>query len=97
VLPNTSRDKFRGPGNSQFNTSLFKTFHVWREADFQVRFEAFNLFNPPFLNNPNTTVPTAANIAAGSYGTFGLITSYGQPSSHTAGARALQFGGRISF
>jgi Carboxypeptidase regulatory-like domain/TonB dependent receptor len=97
VLPNTSRNKFRGPGNSQFNTSLFKSFHVWREADFQIRFEAFNLFNHPFLNNPNTTVPTAANIAAGNYGTFGLITSYGQPSSQTQGARALQFGGRISF
>jgi hypothetical protein len=97
VLPNTSRDKFRGPGNSQFNTSLFKSFHVWRETEFQVRFEAFNLFNHPFLNNPNTTVPTAAQIAAGQYGTFGLITSYGQPSSQTQGARALQFGGRFNF
>jgi hypothetical protein len=97
VLPNTSRNKFRGPGNSQFNTSLFKSFHIVREAEFQVRIEAFNLFNHPFLNNPNATVPTAANIAAGNYGTFGLITSYGTPSSQTAGARALQFGGRINF
>jgi len=97
VLPNTGRDQFRGPGNSQFNTSLFKSFHIVREAEFQVRIEAFNLFNHPFLNNPNTTVPTAANIAAGNYGTFGLITSFGQPSSQTAGARALQFGGRFNF
>jgi hypothetical protein len=64
---------------------------VYRESDFQIRFEAFNLFNHPQLNNPsNTTVPTASNIAAGNYGTFGLITSFGN-------TRQLQFGGRLTF
>jgi hypothetical protein len=89
VLPNTGRDQFRGPGNTQFNASLFKSFNVWREAAFQVRFEAFNLFNHPYLNNPNATV--------GSGSTFGYITSFGQAYSQTSGTRALQFGGRITF
>jgi hypothetical protein len=97
VLPNTGRNQFRGPGNSQFNTSLFKSFKIYREAEFQFRFEAFNLFNHPFLNNPNTTVPTNANVASGNYGTFGLITTFGPPYSQTQGTRALQFGGRINF
>lgn len=97
VLPNTGRDQFRGPGNSQRNGSLFKSFHIWREAEFQVRFEAFNLFNHPFLNNPNTTAPSNSNVASGNYGTFGLITSFGPPYSQTQGTRALQFGGRFNF
>jgi hypothetical protein len=81
VLPNTGRDQFRGPGNSVLNASAFRTVHVYRDANFQIRVEAFNVTNHPILNNPNTTV-------GGS--TFGMITSFGN-------ARSLQFGGRFSF
>ena len=28
VMPNTSRNEFRGPGNSQTNASLVKYFHI---------------------------------------------------------------------
>jgi len=97
TLPNTGRNSFRGPGQSIFNTSIFKSIHVFRESAFQIRFEAFNVFNHPLLNNPNTTVPTTANVTSGNYGTFGLITSYGPPYSPTQGARALQFSGRFNF
>jgi hypothetical protein len=97
TIPNTSRNEFRGPGESVFNTSLFRSFHVYRESHFEFRMEAFNLFNHPFLNNPNATVPSNTNIAKGAYGTFGLITSYGLPYSQTMGTRSLQFSGRFSF
>ncbi len=97
VLANTGRDQFRGPGNSQFNTRLYKSFHIWRETEFQVGLDAINLFNHPYLNNPNTTVPTASNIASGNYGNFGLITSFGTAYSQTQSARALMFAGRINF
>ena len=91
VLPNTSRNNFRGPGQSVFNASIFRAFHIYGESEFQIRFEAFNIFNHPQLNNPSTlTVPSAANIAAGNFGTFGLITSFGN-------TRTVQFGGRFNF
>ena len=91
VLPNTGRNEFRGPGTSLFNASIFRGFHVFRESEFQIRFEAFNLFNHPQLTTPsNLTVPTATNIAAGNYGTFGEVTSFGA-------ARSVQFGGRFNF
>jgi hypothetical protein len=90
VLPNTSRNEFRGPGTSVLNASIFRAFHVYRESQFQIRFEAFNVLNHPQLSSPNATVPTAANIAAGNYGTFGLVTSFGN-------TRSLQFGGRFNF
>jgi hypothetical protein len=89
VWPNTHRNQFRGPGASVFNASLFKAFHVYRASEFQIRFEAFNIFNHALLiSNPNTTVGG---------GTFGYITSFGPGYSQTQGARSLQFGGRINF
>ena len=88
-FPNTSRNQFRGPGISNFNTSLFRAFHIYHEDEFQVRFEAFNVFNHALLySNPNATVGG---------GTFGYITSFGQPYSPTSGARTLQFSGRLNF
>ena len=88
TLPNTGRNGFRGPGVSMFNASLFRSIHLYRESEFQIRFEAFNVFNHAWLNNPNATV-------AG--GTFGYITSFGPPYSPTQGARSLQFSGRFNF
>ncbi len=90
VLPNTSRNNFRGPGTSVFNASIFRAFHLYRESEFQIRFEAFNVFNHPQLSSPNTTVPSAANVTVGTFGTFGLITSFGN-------TRTVQFGGRFNF
>jgi hypothetical protein len=92
VIPNTGRNEFRGPGNTQTNASLVKEFHIWREAAFQFRFEAFNLFNHPWLNAPNTTVGS---------GTFGYISNFNAFNvaafGTNAGSRQMQFSGRINF
>jgi hypothetical protein len=85
---NTHRNEFRGPGVTGLNASLFRSFHVYRESAFQIRFEAFNALNHPQLtSNPNTTVPTASAAASS---TFGYITSFGN-------TRTLQFSGRFNF
>jgi hypothetical protein len=102
TLPNTSRNEFRGPGQSLFNTSVFRAFHIYHEKEFQLRVEAFNLFNHALLGSPsgivNTTAPSNANIAKGAYGTFGLMnTNFGPPYAPTQGARQLQFSGRFNF
>lgn len=81
VFGNTHRDQFRGPGQTAINASVFRGFHLYRESEFQVRFEAFNVLNHPLLNNPNATVTG---------GTFGYITSFGN-------SRSLQFSGRFNF
>jgi hypothetical protein len=79
---NTHRNQFRGPGVTGVNASIFRGFHIYRESEFQVRVEAFNLLNHPQLtSNPNATVGG---------GTFGYITSFGS-------TRTLQFGGRFNF
>jgi len=92
VIPNTGRNQFRGPGNTQTNASLVKNFHIWREAEFQFRFEAFNVFNHPWLNAPNTTFGS---------GTFGYITNFNAFNvaafGTNAGSRQMQFSGRVNF
>ncbi|MGB7267477.1 MAG: TonB-dependent receptor, partial [Terracidiphilus sp.] len=92
VIPNTGRNQFRGPGNTQTNASLVKNFHIYHESEFQLRFEAFNLFNHPWLNAPNTTVGS---------GTFGYITNFNAFNvaafGTNAGSRQMQFSGRINF
>ena len=81
VLGNTSRDEFRGPGTDLVNASLFRGFHVYRESEFQIRFEAFNVLNHPQLSTPNATQGTS---------NFGYITSFNA-------TRSLQFSGRFNF
>jgi hypothetical protein len=99
TLPNTGRNSFRGPGVSMFNASLFRSIHLYRESEFQIRFEAFNVFNHAWLNNPSATVNSNANLGSNppNYGTLGEITTFGPPSSPTQGARSLQFSGRFNF
>jgi hypothetical protein len=83
VFGNTHRNEFRGPGQTVMNTSLFRGFTIYRESEFQIRFEAFNVLNHALLPSPNNTT------VGGS--TFGLITTgYGA-------SRTLQLSGRVNF
>jgi hypothetical protein len=71
------------------NASIFRGFHIYRESEFQIRVEAFNLLNHPQLtSNPNATVPTPATAASS---TFGYITTF------NGATRSLQFSGRFNF
>jgi hypothetical protein len=89
VFGNTNRDEFRGPGVSVINASVFRAFHLYRESEFQLRLEAFNVANHALLySNPNATVGAS---------TFGQITSFGPGYSPTQGSRSLQFSGRFQF
>jgi hypothetical protein len=86
---NTHRNEFRGPGTTLVNASVFRGFHVYRESEFQVRVEAFNLLNHPQLPSPNNlTVPSASSAAT---------SPFGYISSGEGATRSLQFSGRINF
>lgn len=84
--PNTYGNAGRGilysPGVVNVDTSLVKTFRITERVGFNLRFEAFNLFNTPYFGFPN------ANIGSP---TVGRITS-------TVGDnRSLQISGRVNF
>ena len=56
---NLKRNAVFGPGWWNVDAALLKNFHLTQSKDryFQVRFEAYNLFNHPNPNSPNTTFP----------------------------------------
>jgi outer membrane receptor protein involved in Fe transport len=78
---NAGRNSLRGPGYRTVDLGLHKNFQVTPDVRIQYRFEAFNALNFVNLNLPN------ANRSAG---TFGRITSAGEP-------RILQMALRVSF
>jgi hypothetical protein len=85
---NTRRNEFRGPGVTNVNASLSRSFKIYRESEFQVRVEAFNVANhAELVGNPNVTVGG---------GTFGYITSFAL-GNNASPTRTIQFSGRINF
>jgi hypothetical protein len=56
---NAGRNSLIGPGRTNVDMSIFKSFPVHEQMYFQFRFEAFNVFNHPQFGYPNPTVGTA--------------------------------------
>ena len=64
---NVSRlNPLRGPGQINWDVSIFKTFTVTERLNAQFRAEALNFTNTPMFNDPNTTFTSPQ---------FGLISS----------------------
>jgi hypothetical protein len=55
---NAGRNSLVGPGRTNFDMSLLKTFPIHDEMLFQFRFEAFNIFNHPQFGYPNANIGT---------------------------------------
>jgi hypothetical protein len=87
---NTHRDQFRGPGVTVVNASIFRGFHIYRESEFQIRVEAFNLFNHAILGQVSGNNPVVNSAITPAGGNFGYITTFGA-------TRTLQFSGRFNF
>jgi hypothetical protein len=81
---NTTRNnpKLRSPWNLNENVTLGRTFRFTERINFQLRGEAFNVFNRVRWGNPNTTV-TATQ--------FGRVTTQGNDP------RKMQIGMKLNF
>jgi hypothetical protein len=71
-----------GPGQKNWDMSLFKTYTVKERFKAQFRFEALNAFNSPLFSAPNT------NFSSGSFGTISSTQNF---------ARQLELALRFSF
>jgi hypothetical protein len=78
---NSRKDAALGPGRTDFNTSLYKSFSIKERANFQLRFESFNTFNHTEFNNVHASYGT---------GNFGAISNTWDP-------RVLELGGIFNF
>jgi hypothetical protein len=72
----------RGPGQANWDMSVFKTFSVKEKLKGQFRAEALNAFNTPMFAAPN--------VAFGS-------SSFGRITSQVNLARMMQLGVRMFF
>ncbi|WP_263358505.1 TonB-dependent receptor [Acidicapsa ligni] len=89
---NSERNPLHGPGMSNVNFSLFKSFPIWERMKFQFRAEAANLFNHPSASNPNSEIEQGFDPNnPGTYQGFGTVT--GTQSS----SRAIQLAGKLIF
>jgi hypothetical protein len=79
---NAGRDTLVGPGRWNWDMSLFKEFPIREQMRFELRAEAFNVYNHPQFNLPNQNIGNAQ---------VGAITStVGNP-------RQMQMGVRFQF
>jgi hypothetical protein len=70
TLPgNLQRNAFSGPGYKTMDLGLFKGFHVTERVNAEFRAQAYNLFNTPQFNNPDTKI-TDGTLVAGSATTY---------------------------
>ncbi len=79
---NASRNSLLGPGRTNFDTSLFKSFPIHEQINLQFRVEAFNVFNHPQFGYPNSTIGNAQ---------VGQITSIVGNARNMQGSLRLQF------
>ncbi|HEY0320730.1 MAG TPA: carboxypeptidase-like regulatory domain-containing protein [Pyrinomonadaceae bacterium] len=101
---NLERGFINGPLYTVVDASLIKNIRITERVRFQMRVEAFNLFNHTnfgSLNGANNDV----TVATGQYGifnvnspTFGRLTTTVGPVANSSDTfRVLQFAGRIEF
>jgi hypothetical protein len=79
---NAVRNSITGPGIFNFDTSILRNFALGGSKTLQLRLEAFNTFNQPVWNDPNTNVTSAQ---------YGNITTTRKPM------RELQLGVKFGF
>jgi hypothetical protein len=94
TIGNEGRNQFFGPSLADDDVAVVKNTRITESVSFQIRAEAFNLFNHPNFSNPSTSLYTGANSINPNAGkiTGTISASGGLPSS-----RQLQFALKLIF
>jgi len=98
---NSGRNSLNGPGLSNVNLSLGKSFAIWEQVHLQIRADASNIFNHPSFGLPGSSVSVCSKVGPGCTAdqvTAGAIqTGTSTINGVTIGGRAMQLGARLSF
>jgi hypothetical protein len=76
---NVQKGSLRGPGYTNWDAAVIRSFPVYREMNLDFRAEYFDVLNHTELSNPNTTNPV------------GSSTSFGTITATQGGPRIAQF------
>ncbi len=87
---NVVKGSLRGPGYTDWDGAMIRTFPLYRESNLEFRAEYFNMLNHTLLGDPATSVTSS---------TFGEVTGNANTgvASGTAGPRIAQFSLKILF
>jgi Carboxypeptidase regulatory-like domain len=88
---NVVKSTLRGPGYTNWDGAVIRTFPIWRETNLEFRAEYFDLLNHAELNNPNVSNPVGSSTS------FGTITSTVSDFYGTQMSRQAQFSLKYSF
>jgi hypothetical protein len=94
--PNQARNQYRGPGYVDFDMGLYKTFQVGERFHFGLGATAFNVFNHPNFDPPDTLLgsPQFGQIL----GMQGVPTSlYGNFLGFDSSVRVVQLSLKLNF
>ena len=82
---NVIKGSLRGPGVTNWDGAVVRSFPIYRESQLQFRAEYFDVLNHTILGNPNTQNPISSST------TFGTITRT------QGGPRIAQFALKYTF
>ena len=77
---------------------VFKDFGITERVKFQLRAQAYNLFNTPAFTNPDADIHDGVANADGTYTTGATTNGFGSISgTRQQSQRQLEFAARINF
>jgi hypothetical protein len=88
---NVGKNVYSGPGQVQFNASVFRSFPIHDALSFQLRVDALNALNHPTFANPST------DMTSSSFGQITATSGSAAAGNNAAPGRTLQLAGTISF
>jgi len=88
------RNNFRADGYFSLDDGLAKTFHTWREQQFRISAEVFNVLNTNRFNSQVTSTQSPLQTD-GTSSNFGVYT--GGTNALLVQPRQMQFSGKYTF
>jgi hypothetical protein len=82
---NVVKGSLRGPGYTNWDTAVIRSFPVYREMNLDFRAEFFDVLNHTELSNPGVSNPISSS------------TSYGTITGTQGGPRIMQFSMKFTF
>ena len=94
---NSGRNSLNGPGLSNVNFSLGKSFAIWEQVHLQIRADAKNVFNHPSFSLPSSSLAVCSAVGTGCPAAGVVQTGTSTIRGLTVGGRSMQLGARLSF
>ncbi len=95
---NVERNQFFGPGYNATDFGIFKDFAITKRVKFQLRAQAYNLFNTPAFTNPDGDIHDGFSNPDGTYTTSPVSNGFGSISAtRQQSERQMEFAARINF